>query len=274
MKFNMGLQQVHWEKQKKLVEVWFYYHLCWPLTSDQCPAKALIRLKAAFQFISLNILREIDTNAGLQKDRPDRREESGKQKTKRNERYLGSNKGWRRPIASKMVDELMTWDFVLKWFPGTTLWDRGSPDAWYQNSENLPQNMWSAFWVSKSPCLDLSLRRRGNISCNGGVGHSRRIFGRMSLSTLLPTTSSSSVSSEFQYFHIIYTFVRYGFGDENDGVWSFNREEFESVVNYFNDNISLLSRVKSVSSYRSSLHQYGLQCHRVYYEYSIYYAAY
>ena len=149
MKFNMGLQRVHWEKQKKLVEVWFYYHLCWPVTSDQCPAKALIRLKAAFQFISLNILREIDTNAGLQKDRPDRREESGKQKTKRNERYLGSNKGWRRPIASKMVDELMTWDFVLKWFPGTTLWDRGSPDAWYQNSENLPQNMWSAFWVRK-----------------------------------------------------------------------------------------------------------------------------
>ena len=41
------------------------------MTSDQCPAKALIRLKAAFQFISLNILREIDTNAGLQKDRPD-----------------------------------------------------------------------------------------------------------------------------------------------------------------------------------------------------------
>ena len=72
---------------------------------------------------------------------------------------------------------------------------------------------------------------------------------------------------------MIYTFVRYGFGDENDGVWSFNREEFESVVNYFNDNISLLSRVKSVSSYRSSLHQYGLQYQRGYY-YSIYYTAY
>ena len=42
------------------------------------------------------------------------------------------------------------------------------------------------------------------------------------------------------YFH---TLLSYGFGDEEDGAWSYNRGEFENVVNYFKDNISLLSRV-------------------------------
>ena len=37
--------------------------------------------------------------------------------------------------------------------------------------------------------------------------------------------------------------LSYGFGDEEDGAWSYNRGEFENVVNYFKDNISLLSRV-------------------------------
>ena len=40
-----------------------------------------------------------------------------------------------------------------------------------------------------------------------------------------------------------FTVLSYGFGDEEDGAWSYNRGEFENVVNYFKDNISLLSRV-------------------------------
>ena len=48
----------------------------------------------------------------------------------------------------------------------------------------------------------------------------------------------------FQHFyHIIFAVLSYGFGDEDDGAWSYNRGEFENVVNYFKDNISLLSRV-------------------------------
>ena len=48
----------------------------------------------------------------------------------------------------------------------------------------------------------------------------------------------------FQHFyHIIFAVLSYGFGDEDDGAWSYNRGEFENIVNYFKDNISLLSRV-------------------------------
>ena len=39
--------------------------------------------------------------------------------------------------------------------------------------------------------------------------------------------------------HIISAVLRYGFRDKDDGVWSYNRGEFENIVNYFRDNISL-----------------------------------
>jgi len=100
---------------------------------------------------------------------------------------------------------------------GTTLWDRGSPDAWYQNSENLPQNMWSAFWSERK--------------------HFRQWWRRS-----LPANIWKDVTLYIAIYYIIYFSLKYGFRDKDDGVWSYNRGEFENIVNYFRDNISLLSR--------------------------------
>ena len=36
---------------------------------------------------------------------------------------------------------------------------------------------------------------------------------------------------------------RYGFGDEDDSVWNYDRGQLDAIITYFRDNISLLSRV-------------------------------
>ena len=57
--------------------------------------------------------------------------------------------------------------------------------------------------------------------------------------TMVPCQSKSQFSRPSS---IIFLF-RYGFGDEDDGVWNYDRGQLDAIITYFRDNISLLSRV-------------------------------
>jgi len=43
-------------------------------------------------------------------------------------------------------------------------------------------------------------------------------------------------------YYIIYFSLKYGFGDEDDSVWNYDRGQLDAIITYFRDNISLLSR--------------------------------
>ena len=91
-----------------------------------------------------------------------------------------------------------SWKYITS---GSSLWDDGSPDAWYDNSENLPNSMKRLLKVEKlyHGCSGKGDFRQTRRACGStGFVPCPQTSGKMSSSTSLPTTSYTWAYSKWK----------------------------------------------------------------------------